>query len=214
MRYLAPRIVSYGRLWWKTLHMALFSCPDMIPVMVSTVSTSTWRAYQNLGWLLHCTRCQASLTFLLVLPMGWKNSPPVFSTATETLTDLANQGIHYPMEPKAHQLNDQAEAASLQGVGNMPNMSSSSNTTPIPAALDPSLSEMHEPLSYIDEFVDDSVGLAQTRSTAWWVPKFYCMPSMICSIHLTLVMTHFGVNLCLSRNYDKPTVHELLSNWS
>ena len=103
--------------------------------------------------------------------MGWKNSPPVFSTATETLTDLANQGIHYPLEPKAHQLNDQAEAASLQEVGNMPAMSSSSNTTPIPAALDPSLSEMHEPLSYIDEFVDDSVGLAQTRSTAWWVPK-------------------------------------------
>jgi hypothetical protein len=26
----------------------------------------------------------------LVLPMGWKNSPPIFSTATETIADLAN----------------------------------------------------------------------------------------------------------------------------
>ena len=30
----------------------------------------------------------------LVIPMGWKNSPPLFCTATETIADLANQRIN------------------------------------------------------------------------------------------------------------------------
>ena len=32
----------------------------------------------------------------LVIPMGWKNSPLVFSTATETVTDIANQRLRSP----------------------------------------------------------------------------------------------------------------------
>ena len=30
------------------------------------------------------------VAFPLVLPVGWKNSPPIFSTATEIIADLAN----------------------------------------------------------------------------------------------------------------------------
>lgn len=33
------------------------------------------------------------VAFPLVLPMGWKNSPPAFCTATETIADLANQAL-------------------------------------------------------------------------------------------------------------------------
>ena len=33
------------------------------------------------------------VAFPLVLPMGWSNSPPIFSTATETITDLANRRL-------------------------------------------------------------------------------------------------------------------------
>lgn len=33
------------------------------------------------------------IAFPLALPMGWKNSPPVFSTATETIADLANRSL-------------------------------------------------------------------------------------------------------------------------
>ena len=32
----------------------------------------------------------------LVMPMGWKNSPPAFSTETETTADLANQRLSRP----------------------------------------------------------------------------------------------------------------------
>ena len=102
------------------------------------------------------------MAFPLVLSLGWKNSPPVFSTATETIADLANQRIHSPLEPEAHQLDDEAEAAPLPEVKNGPAMSSSSNNNPIPIARDPSLPEMHDSLSYIDVHVDDFSGLAQT----------------------------------------------------
>ncbi len=30
------------------------------------------------------------ILFPLILPMGWKNSPPIFSTATDTIADIAN----------------------------------------------------------------------------------------------------------------------------
>ena len=33
------------------------------------------------------------IVFPLVLPMRWKNSPPIFLTATETVADLANQRL-------------------------------------------------------------------------------------------------------------------------
>ena len=51
--------------------------------------------------------------FLLVLPVGWKISPPVFSTATETIADLDDHRIHPPLEPEVHLLDYEANAASL-----------------------------------------------------------------------------------------------------
>ena len=73
------------------------------------------------------------------------------------------------MESKAHQLDDDAKATSLPEVGKGPALSSSTNTTPIPVARDPSLPEMHDPLSYINVFVNDSFCSVQTTSTAWQV---------------------------------------------
>jgi hypothetical protein len=50
--------------------------------------------------------------FLLVLPMGWKESQPVFTSATETLTDLANVAIKEGVVQQAHRLEVVAETAS------------------------------------------------------------------------------------------------------
>ena len=33
------------------------------------------------------------VAILLNLPMGWKNSPPIFCTAMETVSDLANESL-------------------------------------------------------------------------------------------------------------------------
>ena len=44
----------------------------------------------------------------LVLPMGWKNSPPIFSAATETSADLANQALQNESPSLPHPLNHHA----------------------------------------------------------------------------------------------------------
>ena len=44
----------------------------------------------------------------LVLPMGWTNSPPIFSTATETIADIANQRIRSATNILPHRLDNLA----------------------------------------------------------------------------------------------------------
>ena len=46
----------------------------------------------------------------LVLPMEWKNNPPLFSTATKTIADIANQRLASASEPGQHPLDERAEA--------------------------------------------------------------------------------------------------------
>ncbi len=46
----------------------------------------------------------------LVLPMGWKNSPPIFTTATETIADLTNQRLQRHLHAPPHHLNEMAES--------------------------------------------------------------------------------------------------------
>ena len=50
----------------------------------------------------------------LTLPMGWKNSPPIFCTVIETVADLANEALraHAPTLP--HKLDNRAEAVRVK----------------------------------------------------------------------------------------------------
>jgi len=50
------------------------------------------------------------VAFPLVLPMGWSNSPPIFSTVTETIADLANERLNSNINMPPHHLNDLAES--------------------------------------------------------------------------------------------------------
>ena len=72
--------------------------------------------------------------FPLVLSLDWKNSPPIFTTDTETITDLVNQRIHPLLQPKTNQLDDQADDVSPLDVVESADWSSSSRTTTTPVA--------------------------------------------------------------------------------
>ena len=49
------------------------------------------------------------VALLLVLPVGWKNSPPTFPTATETIANLANQRLsRQEYQPPDHRLDQMA----------------------------------------------------------------------------------------------------------
>jgi hypothetical protein len=102
------------------------------------------------------------IAFPLVLPMGWKNSPPIFSSASETSADLANQRIHLSAEPSPHHLDELAESVTPPPPETAAPSSTTLNSTPIPVKRDPSLPTSDTPLGYVDVFVDDFVGLAQT----------------------------------------------------
>ena len=78
------------------------------------------------------------VAFPLVLPMGWSNSPPIFSTATEMIADLTNQRLQEQASPPPHPLDDRAE----QVVPEDPSELQGSRMPPLPAT------SMQSQLSY------------------------------------------------------------------
>ncbi len=89
--------------------------------------------------------------------MGWTNSPPIFSTAAETIADLANarlQQLDHTLPP--HHLDDLANTIPLAP----PSPPTDMSRLP-PVSRDPSLPHSTTPLAYTDVFVDDFVAAAQ-----------------------------------------------------
>jgi hypothetical protein len=102
----------------------------------------------------------------LVLPMGWKNSPPAFSTATETIADLANQRLSRPdYHPPDHPLDQLAAEVSLPPSLSRSLTSAADVAVAVPNTRDPSLPISGKPLEYVDIFVDDFVSLGQDPNT-------------------------------------------------
>jgi hypothetical protein len=93
----------------------------------------------------------------LVLPMGWKNSPPIFSTATETVADIANATFSATYVPTTHPL---ATLAATKDEPTTPAVTTRHLNT---IHRDPSL-PFGKPTSYVDVFVDDFIALAQGQS--------------------------------------------------
>jgi hypothetical protein len=106
----------------------------------------------------------------LCLPMGWKLSPPYFCSFTETATDLANQDLTLPAVLPPHPLEDQSQ---LYGPPNI--IAAQPLTEPAPHHhLAPN------PMTYVDVYMDDFIGLAQPdtttktlRSLLWNIHKIF-----------------------------------------
>jgi hypothetical protein len=100
------------------------------------------------------------IAFPLVLPMGWTNSPPIFSTATETIADIANAQLSSGWLPPFHPMDNLA--VSVSAPPHKAYWGSKSTLPPEPyPTCDPSLPMVGAPAAYVDVFVDDFVGLAQ-----------------------------------------------------
>jgi hypothetical protein len=102
------------------------------------------------------------IAFPLALPMGWKNSPPIFTTVTETIADIANQRLLKWRNPPPHRLDAVASTPpeeplqSLQAVANL------DTAVPQPTTIDPALQHPHRrKLARVEVFVDDFLGVAQ-----------------------------------------------------
>jgi hypothetical protein len=97
----------------------------------------------------------------LVLPMGWKNSPPVFSAATETATDMANTNLHNKTPTTFHPLESHAAALDQDPASISTDIPSSTSYLPAPTLQDSSLPSSSTPISYVDVFVDDFIAICQ-----------------------------------------------------
>ena len=100
----------------------------------------------------------------MALPMGWKESPPHFSVATETIVDLANSAIVNPhVQPGVHRLDVISETPPTgEAAAGEPALGGPS---PLPTSSVRARPRTHRPLEYWDVYVDDFIGLAQ--GNAW-----------------------------------------------
>ena len=186
----ADEAMQFGHALDRLLRQILLADPSSGPVKIIKVDISDgfYRLclaptdIPKLGVVFPTLPGQQRLVALpLVLPMGWKNSPPIFSTATETIADIANQRLNDPSyTPSHHPLSTLASTIQLTPAASIPQQqqcqpSSSTMTQPttsptptpsiphhlqVPASRDPCL-----PTStlqgYVDVFVDDFLVLAQ-----------------------------------------------------
>jgi hypothetical protein len=173
--------MQFGRALERILREILLSNPHHGPIQLMKVDLSDGfyclclniDDIPKLGVTFPSATAENLVAFPLVLPMGWKKSPPAFCTATETIAGLANASLRSASAVTAHPLSKYAiilddpissptaTAPTLQPL--LPSaetlMSSLSHTTG-PNSRDPSITFPSTLLQYIDVFVDDFIALA------------------------------------------------------
>ena len=94
--------MQYGRCLDCLLQKIVYADPELGPVHMikADVSDGFYRIglcpsdATKLGLVFPSEAGDKDLVaILLTLPMGWKNSPPIFCTAMETVSDLANESL-------------------------------------------------------------------------------------------------------------------------
>lgn len=195
----ATESMQFGRALERFLRELLLADPRYGPIYLMKTDASDGfyrvnlapRDCPKLGLLFPTipTLDEPLVAIPLVLPMGWKNSPPVFSTATETVADVANAAIASSSPASPHAL---AELASTldDTLAALPETAEQTVAEPIfpdqlasnaadlakclpespwesslPTSRDPCLPPQPKPAAYIDVFVDDWLALAQQIST-------------------------------------------------
>jgi hypothetical protein len=110
------------------------------------------------------------IAFPLVLPMGWKNSPPYFCSITETVADVTNERIRRHHQPPRHRLDRVADSQEGNNGKEIDQVRSAETTAPITTAVPapppspasgPSKHPIRQPLGQFDIYVDDFLGMAQ-----------------------------------------------------
>jgi hypothetical protein len=101
------------------------------------------------------------IVFPLVLPMGWMQSPPLFTAATETVADLANQELQASAPAQPHRLDIMSES---QGV--VPEIALAGRTVattlPLPVKALPK-GRPSPPVKSWEVYVDDFIGMVHNE---------------------------------------------------
>ena len=168
---MSPReAMQFGRALQRMFTKMVHADPRYGPVHMAKIDIAdgfyrVWLQIEDvlkLGVALPTAPNQPPLVaFPLALPMGWVESPPYFTTLTETVCDLANELLTAPVAPRLrdpHRL--EAVAATPPPALEAP-PSNPAATSCAPAGGYPS--QQRRPLAAVDVYVDDFLLLAQTR---------------------------------------------------
>jgi hypothetical protein len=166
---LAPReAMQFGKALERILRQIVESNPTHGPVYLLKIDIADgfYRIWLNVNDIpslavslppLHGNTPLVALP--LVLPMGWTESPPYFTTATETVADMANRRLQNHWRPPPHRLE---RLANTQPSALLP--ASGQKDTPV-AVMRPTQPPRRQykskPVTSVDVFVDDFIGLCQ-----------------------------------------------------
>jgi hypothetical protein len=103
--------MQFGRVLWRIISTVHQDDPRLGPVFLSKIDIADgfYRIGVNtndvpkLGAVVPTLPGQPKIIgFPLVLPMGWMQSPPFFTSATETVADLENQELQASAPAQPH----------------------------------------------------------------------------------------------------------------
>jgi hypothetical protein len=166
---LAPaKSMQFGRALWRILSTVHHADPCLVPIFLSKIDISDgfYRIWVNandvpkLGVVVPTLPGQPKIIGSpLVLPMGWMQSPPLFTAATETVADLANQELLASAPAGPHRLDTVSESQ-----GAVPDLASLapavSPTLPVPDKALPR-GHLSPPVKSWEVYVDDFIGMVQ-----------------------------------------------------
>jgi hypothetical protein len=166
-----PEAMQFGKALQRILQTIVNADPRFGPVKLGKIDISDgfYRIglqasdIPRLGVILPQTGIQSHVAFPLALPMGWVESPPYFTAATETACDLTNQTIAqdwgmpppHRLEHLAHTPPDDAHS-SPAAPGGPP-------IVPVGVANVGRTMQRRTPVIAADVYVDDFILMAQTR---------------------------------------------------
>lgn len=164
-----PEAMQFGRTLQRVISRILHADPRYGDVYLSKIDIADgfYRVWlqtadiHKLGVVLPTSPGQPPLiAFPLTLPMGWVESPPYFTTLTETACDLANTRLRTRTAARAHSTAHRLEAVAatqpddaveVQGKGGLPRQAAHHAPGGRP------------PVAAVDVYVDDFILMAQTE---------------------------------------------------
>lgn len=172
---LAPRgAMQFGRALQRVLTRIVHANPRYGPVHLAKIDIADgfYRVWLRVDDIPHLGVALPTapgttpvIAFPLALPMGWVESPPYFTSFTETACDLANQALHRATATPAQQLHLRTQhrlellANTDPPEGIVP--SSATNVAPLRSANLGGHGRV-PPLAAVDVYVNDFLLMAQT----------------------------------------------------
>ena len=159
--------MQFGRTLHRLLRHIIRANPRFGPVYLSKLDIADgfyriWllpRDVPKLGVLFpRCTGEEPLIGFPLTLPMGWIHSPPYFTAATETITDLANRITRTQQHAMPHHLEPLADTPPPLET-TIAACTTPGTTTSVPHHAPRIVNP--KPLAVHDVYVDDFISLAQ-----------------------------------------------------